>query len=151
MFRNLRGGFPARIYSNEESAIAAKIRAGNFNVIGVQTTYAEEYYAPGTNIHLPERQDSLEKSGKKKERHDLCIKADQEEMEKDPWYAEIKRMHELQKEMLQLEASDSIEHKKAYTAYLREIRQIQKTQARELLKRDAEWEESVEKEKNNKE
>lgn len=124
------GGDGYRRWSREEAAIAAKIRAGVYDVVGVSC--AEEYEAPGGHFdHITD--------GQKRERHELCLKADHEEMMKDPWYAELRRRAESDRKMRALQKSDRVEYEKAYSGYLEEISQQAAKALAEREARNAEW------------
>ena len=143
--RHMRGGSPLTKYGNEETAIAAKLRAGVYSVVSVQATCADEYYSPGSYDDL----NRVGFSGQKKERHDLCAKLDKEEMEKDPWFAEFRRIAKLHQDMVRLRKADRAQYLKAYSGFMEEIRQSSKTQREAQALRDAEWIAALEEEKKN--
>lgn len=132
--RRMSGPVPPQKWDREEAAIAAKIRDGSYNVVGVHATCGDDYYSSGnygSNYGMT--------GGQKKERHELCLQMDHEEMLKDPWYAELRRIAELHQAMLKLRSADRAEYLKVYDAYVAEVREASKADIAERARRDAEW------------
>ncbi len=132
--RNPRGTPPRSRFTNEEAAVSAKLRHGCYDVLGVHATCADEYQSPGSpNI------DYVPADGQKRERYDLCRKADQEMMAKDPWYAELRRIAEIHKKMLEMQKADRTEYRKAYDGFMEEIREASVSQRGVQEAREREW------------